>query len=40
MDWLGGGGYRHLGLYIEGVQYQKLDGEVVKGLYLPILLEL
>ncbi|GJP92721.1 hypothetical protein CBS63078_2260 [Aspergillus niger] len=39
MDWLGGGGYRHLGLYIEGVQYKKTDGEVVKGLYLPILFE-
>ncbi|PYH96521.1 salicylate hydroxylase [Aspergillus ellipticus CBS 707.79] len=39
MDWLGGGGYRHLGLYIEGVQYKKADGDVVKGIYLPILFE-
>ncbi|KAJ0414605.1 hypothetical protein BJY00DRAFT_318689 [Aspergillus carlsbadensis] len=39
MDWLGGGGYRHLGLYIEGVQYKKVDGEVVNGTYLPILFE-
>ncbi|KAL2847477.1 hypothetical protein BJY01DRAFT_234284 [Aspergillus pseudoustus] len=39
MDWLGGGGYRHLGLYIEGVQYKKTDGEIVNGTYLPILFE-
>ncbi|KAL4905126.1 hypothetical protein BDW74DRAFT_185221 [Aspergillus multicolor] len=39
MDWLGGGGYRHLGLYIDGVQYTKSDGEVVSGTYLPILFE-
>lgn len=39
MDWLGGGGYRHLGLYIEGVQYKKANGEVVKGTYMPILFE-
>lgn len=39
MDWLGGGGYRHLGLYIEGVQYTKANGEVVSGTYLPILFE-
>ncbi|PWY90701.1 salicylate hydroxylase [Aspergillus heteromorphus CBS 117.55] len=39
MDWLGGGGYRHLGLYIEGVQYKKSDGEIVKGIYLPVLFE-
>ncbi|KAL4803144.1 hypothetical protein BDV18DRAFT_145205 [Aspergillus unguis] len=39
MDWLGGGGYRHLGLYIDGVQYKKADGEVVSGTYLPILFE-
>lgn len=39
MDWLGGGGYRHLGLYIHGVQYRKADGEVVEGTYLPVLFE-
>ncbi|KAL4865541.1 hypothetical protein BDV12DRAFT_211035 [Aspergillus spectabilis] len=39
MDWLGGGGYRHLGLYIEGVQYKKANGEIVSGTYLPILFE-
>lgn len=39
MDWLGGGGYRHLGLYIHGVQYTKKDGSVVKGTYMPILFE-
>lgn len=39
MDWLGGGGYNHIGLYIHGVQYTKKDGTVVKGAYLPILFE-
>lgn len=39
MDWLGGGGYNHLGLYIHGVQYTKKDGSVVKGAYMPILFE-
>lgn len=39
MDWLGGGGYNHIGLYIHGVQYTKQDGSVVKGAYLPILFE-
>ncbi|KAH8423740.1 putative salicylate hydroxylase [Aspergillus melleus] len=39
MDWLAGGGYRHLGLYIEGVQYKKTNGEIVRGTYMPILFE-
>ncbi|KAJ5765329.1 hypothetical protein N7520_004888 [Penicillium odoratum] len=39
MDWLGGGGYRHIGLYIHGVQYTKENGEVLKGTYMPILFE-
>lgn len=39
MDWLGGGGYRHIGLYIHGVQYKKQNGEVIKGTYMPILFE-
>ncbi|RAH42786.1 putative salicylate hydroxylase [Aspergillus brunneoviolaceus CBS 621.78] len=39
MDWLGGGGYRHIGLYIEGVQYKKKNGETIEGTYLPILFE-
>jgi hypothetical protein len=39
MDWLGGGGYRHIGLYIHGVQYKKENGEVSKGTYMPILFE-
>ncbi|KAJ5812632.1 hypothetical protein N7474_008933 [Penicillium riverlandense] len=39
MDWLGGGGYRHLGLYIHGVQYTKANGEVLEGTYMPILFE-
>jgi 2-polyprenyl-6-methoxyphenol hydroxylase-like FAD-dependent oxidoreductase/acetoacetate decarboxylase len=33
MDWLGGGGYNFLGLYIHGVQYTK------NGAYMPILFE-
>jgi hypothetical protein len=39
MDWLGGGGYKHLGLYIHGVQYKKKDGGIIKGTYMPILFE-
>ncbi|KAF2195065.1 FAD-binding domain-containing protein, partial [Zopfia rhizophila CBS 207.26] len=39
MHWLGGGGYRHFGLYIHGVQYTRKDGSVVHGTYLPILFE-
>ncbi|KAL4945232.1 hypothetical protein BDV06DRAFT_231397 [Aspergillus oleicola] len=39
MDWLGGGGYRHMGLYIDGVQYKAADGQVYSGTYLPILFE-
>ncbi|KEF55915.1 salicylate hydroxylase [Exophiala aquamarina CBS 119918] len=39
MDWLGGGGYNHMGLYIHGVQYTKKDGTVLKGAYMPILFE-
>ncbi|KAL1897604.1 hypothetical protein Sste5346_003910 [Sporothrix stenoceras] len=39
MHWLGGGGYRHIGLYIHGVQYTKKNGEVVDGTFLPLLFE-
>ncbi|KAL2784515.1 hypothetical protein BJX66DRAFT_348237 [Aspergillus keveii] len=39
MEWLGGSGYRHIGLYIHGVEYVKEDGSVVQGTYLPILFE-
>ncbi|KKK11821.1 FAD binding domain protein [Aspergillus rambellii] len=39
MEWLGGSGYKHIGLYIHGVEYVKKDGSVVKGSYLPILFE-
>ncbi|KAJ5485532.1 hypothetical protein N7539_005520 [Penicillium diatomitis] len=39
MDWLAGGGYRHIGLYIHGVQYKKENGQVVKGTYMPVLFE-
>lgn len=39
MDWLGGGGYSHLGLYIHGVKYTKKDGSVINGTFLPILFE-
>lgn len=39
MDWLAGGGYNHMGLYIHGVQYKKKNGEVLKGTYMPILFE-
>ncbi|KAF2111908.1 FAD binding domain-containing protein [Lophiotrema nucula] len=39
MHWLGGSGYHHIGLYIHGVEYEKKDGSVVSGSYLPILFE-
>ncbi|TKA80578.1 hypothetical protein B0A49_00630 [Cryomyces minteri] len=39
MEWLGGSGYKHIGLYIHGVEYRKKDGTVLSGAYLPILFE-
>ncbi|GCB27430.1 3-hydroxybenzoate 6-hydroxylase 1 [Aspergillus awamori] len=39
LDWLAGGGYNHLGLYIHGVQYTNADGQVTEGSYLPVLFE-
>lgn len=39
LDWLGGRGYLHFGLYIHGVQYTKANGEKVIGTYLPVLFE-
>ncbi|CAK4030377.1 FAD binding domain-containing [Lecanosticta acicola] len=40
MDWLGGGGYSHLGLYIHGVEYTHPEtGKTVNGTYMPILFE-
>lgn len=39
MEWLGGSGYNHLGLYIHGVEYVKQNGEIVSGTYMPILFE-
>ncbi|EWY94922.1 salicylate hydroxylase [Fusarium oxysporum NRRL 32931] len=39
MEWLGGSGYRHIGLYIHGVQYVQKDGTVRDGTFLPILWE-
>jgi hypothetical protein len=39
LEWLGGRGYSHFGLYIHGIQYAKADGETVTGTYLPVLFE-
>ncbi|KAK9592166.1 hypothetical protein V6Z92_005195 [Aspergillus fumigatus] len=39
MEWLGGSGYHHIGLYVHGVEYVKKDGTVIRGSYLPILFE-
>lgn len=39
MQWLGGGGYNMVGLYIHGTQYVKQDGTKVLGTYQPLLLE-
>lgn len=40
MEWLGGSGYNHIGLYIHGVEYVKKDGEILSGtckLAIPVL---
>lgn len=39
LEWLGGRGYIHYGLYIHGVQYTKANGDTVIGTYLPVLFE-
>ncbi|PIA91498.1 hypothetical protein CB0940_10034 [Cercospora beticola] len=39
MEWLGGSGYKHFGLYIHGVRYTKQDGSTINGTYLPLLFE-
>lgn len=39
LEWLGGRGYTHFGLYIHGISYTKADGETVIGSYLPVLFE-
>lgn len=39
MEWLGGSGYKHIGLYIHGVEYVKKDGSIVSGTYMPLLFE-
>ncbi|KAH5100227.1 hypothetical protein HBI29_019800 [Parastagonospora nodorum] len=39
LEWLGGRGYSHFGLYIHGVQYTKENGDTVTGTYLPLLFE-
>jgi 2-polyprenyl-6-methoxyphenol hydroxylase-like FAD-dependent oxidoreductase len=38
MEWLGGSGYKHIGLYIHGVEYVGKEG-IVSGSYMPILFE-
>lgn len=39
MEWLGGSGYRHFGLYLHGVRYSKKDGTHIDGTYMPLLFE-
>lgn len=39
LEWLGGRGYAHFGLYIHGVQYTKENGDTAIGTYLPVLFE-
>ncbi|KAH7406223.1 hypothetical protein DE146DRAFT_436637 [Phaeosphaeria sp. MPI-PUGE-AT-0046c] len=39
LEWLGGRGYSHFGLYIHGVQYTKDNGDTTTGTFLPILFE-
>ncbi|ORY19317.1 hypothetical protein BCR34DRAFT_552900 [Clohesyomyces aquaticus] len=39
LEWLGGRGYSHFGLYLHHVKYQKPDAEPVIGAYIPVLFE-
>lgn len=39
LQWLGGNGYNHFGLYIHGIEYTKKNGDKVTGSYLPVLFE-
>jgi len=39
LDWLAGGGYNLIGLYIHGVQVKGANEEVTSGSYLPVLFE-
>ena len=39
LDWLGGRGYTHFGLYLHGIQYTKEDSTTLTGTYLPVLFE-
>ncbi|KAF2500883.1 FAD binding domain-containing protein [Lophium mytilinum] len=39
MEWLGGSGYKHIGLYIHGVEYETKNKETLSGTYLPLLFE-
>ncbi|KAF1971864.1 FAD binding domain-containing protein [Bimuria novae-zelandiae CBS 107.79] len=39
LEWLGGHGYNHFGLYIHGIEYTNENGEKVTGTYLPVLFE-
>jgi hypothetical protein len=39
MEWLGGSGYKHFGLYLHGVRYTKNDGAAIDGTYMPLLFE-
>jgi len=39
MEWLGGSGYNHLGLYIHGVECVKKNGDIISGTYMPLLFE-
>ncbi|MBE3046351.1 acetoacetate decarboxylase family protein [Candidatus Bathyarchaeota archaeon] len=39
LEWLGGRGYNHFGLWIHGVEYVRKDGSTVSGSFLPIMFE-
>lgn len=39
LDWLGGNGYNHFGLYVHGVEHTQSNGEKMVGTYLPVLFE-
>jgi hypothetical protein len=39
LEWLGGRGYSHFGLYMHGIKHIKANGETVTGTYVPVLFE-
>jgi acetoacetate decarboxylase len=39
LDWLAGGGYNHFGIYVHGIEYRHISGQITRGSYLPVMFE-